>query len=156
MQEDVQALRERVDILTVSCHWGVSGSQELADYQPAVGHAAIDAGADLVIGHHPHVPQGVEVYRGRAIFYSLGNFMFGWERMAGGRRDSLLVHCAVREKALAKVSFVPVWRNEKGQPRTMSPESAEGASIVRTVQGLSKPLKTELKIEGEEVLVWRQ
>ena len=156
MQEDVKALRERVDLLVLSCHWGVSGSQERIDYQTAIGHAAIDAGADLVIGHHPHVPQGIEVYNGRVIFYSLGNFIFGWERMAARRRDGLLVHCAVQEKALTKVSFAPVWRNEKGQPELASPESPEGREIVHTVEELSRPLKTALSVEGEEIVVWRR
>jgi poly-gamma-glutamate synthesis protein (capsule biosynthesis protein) len=155
MQEDVVALRERVDILVVSCHWGVSGSQKLVAYQTAIGHAAIDAGADLVIGHHPHVPQGMEIYNGRAIFYSLGNFFFGWERMAAFQRDGLLVHCAVREKALTKVSFAPVWRNEVGQPRIVSLESAEGQQIVHTVGGLSTPLGTKWNVEKDEVVVWR-
>lgn len=154
MQKDVKALRECVDILVVSCHWGVTGSQELADYQVAIGHAAIDAGADLVIGHHPHVPQGLEVYDERVIFYSLGNFMFGWKRMTG-RRDGLLVHCAVREKKLVKVSFAPVWRNEPGQPQVVSPRSTEGRGVVRTVENLSSPLGTKFKAEGEEVVVWR-
>ncbi len=77
MQQDVRALRECVDVLVVSCHWGVSGSEEIVDYQVEIGHAAIDAGANLVMGHHPHVPQRVEVYNERVIFYSLGNFIFG-------------------------------------------------------------------------------
>ncbi len=154
MQEDVQALRERVDVLVVSCHWGISGSQELADYQTAIGHAAIDAGADLIIGHHPHVPQGVEVYNGRVIFYSLGNFMFGWEQMAVPNREGLLVHCAVVEKALTKVSLAPVWRNEVGQPRNVSPAGTEGQHVVRTVEELSTPLGTDLQVAGEEVVVW--
>jgi len=155
MQEDIKALRGRVDILTVSCHWGVSGNQDLAAYQVAVGHAAIDAGADLVIGHHPHVPQGVEVYSGRAIFYSLGNFIFGWERM-GGRRDGLLVHAAVRERRLTKVSLAPVWRDEKGRPQLVSPKGSEGQGVVRTIEELSRPLKTRLSIEGEEAVVWQR
>ena len=155
MQEAVKALRERVDVLVVSCHWGVSGSQELADYQVTIGHAAIDAGADIVIGHHPHVPQGVEVYNDRVICYSLGNFIFGWERMTK-RRDGLLVHCAVRQKELVKLSLAPVWRNDRGQPQLVSPQSTEGQSVVSTVENLSRPLGTTLKAEGEEVVVWRK
>ena len=48
----------------------------LADYEPLVAHAVIDAGADLILGHHPHLLKGIEVYKGKAIFYSLGNFAF--------------------------------------------------------------------------------
>jgi len=154
MQEDVRALRTQVDILILSCHWGVSGSQTLADYQTTIGHAAIDAGADLVFGHHPHVPQGVEVYKNKAIFYSLGNFMFGWEKMKARHPEGLLIHCAIKEKRLSKVSFAPIWRNDKGQPQLVSIESQEGGPIVETIDALSKPLGTSFKITRNEVIVW--
>jgi hypothetical protein len=56
-------------------HWGVHIVPGLiADYQVEGGHAAIDAGADLIIGHHAHMLKGIEVYKGKVIFYSLGNF----------------------------------------------------------------------------------
>jgi len=48
----------------------------LADYEQVVAHAVIDAGADLILGHHPHLLKGFEVYKGKAIFYSMGNFVF--------------------------------------------------------------------------------
>ena len=80
--------------------------------------------------------------------------MFGWERMAVRNREGLLVHCAVVEKALTKVSFAPVWRNEVGQPRIVSPASTEGRHIVRTVEKLSTPLGTDLQGAGGEVVVW--
>jgi len=70
------------DVVVVGVHWGVphgwtaAFQSELADYQAPLGHMLVDAGADAVIGHHPHVLHGVEVYRGRPIFYSLGNFIF--------------------------------------------------------------------------------
>jgi len=81
MENDVRRLREEVDVVVASCHWGVSGSSVVADYQRVIGHAAIEAGADIVIGHHPHVLQEIEIWQGRPIFYSMGNFAFDWERM---------------------------------------------------------------------------
>ena len=78
MQSDVTRLRPRVDVLVVSCHWGVSSSPGVVSYQQTIGRAAIDAGADVVFGHHPHVVQPVEVWKGRPIFYSMGNFVFDW------------------------------------------------------------------------------
>ncbi|MGH7060041.1 MAG: CapA family protein, partial [Stellaceae bacterium] len=71
---DVAALRERVDIVVASCHWGVG--REVLRYMTEIGHAAIDAGADLVIGHGPHYSLPVEIYRGKPIFYGLGSFSF--------------------------------------------------------------------------------
>lgn len=78
----VEAARSEADLLVLAMHWGVppfwrSRFQDgLADYQIEVGHALIDAGADVIVGHHPHSLQEVEVYRGKLIFYSLGNFVF--------------------------------------------------------------------------------
>ncbi len=72
----ITAAKDQVDYLFVCVHWGVEHTDELTDYQVANGHAYIDAGADAVIGSHPHVLQGMEYYNGKPIFYSLGNFIF--------------------------------------------------------------------------------
>jgi poly-gamma-glutamate synthesis protein (capsule biosynthesis protein) len=74
---DVRAAKRPDNVVVVSFHWGVEGSPVPLPDQRALGRVAIDAGADLVLGHHPHVLQGVEVYGGRRIVYSLGNFVFG-------------------------------------------------------------------------------
>ncbi|OGY84769.1 MAG: hypothetical protein A3F54_03200 [Candidatus Kerfeldbacteria bacterium RIFCSPHIGHO2_12_FULL_48_17] len=73
----VRAARNGVDdVVLVSVHWGNEYQLQSAGFQQAAAHGFIDAGADAVIGHHPHVVQEVEVYAGRPIFYSLGNFIF--------------------------------------------------------------------------------
>jgi poly-gamma-glutamate synthesis protein (capsule biosynthesis protein) len=59
------------------CHWGIEREHYPNSYQTNLGHALIDKGADLVIGNHPHVLQGIEEYNGKIIVYSLGNFSFG-------------------------------------------------------------------------------
>lgn len=75
MLEDIRALRPQVDILIVSQHWGLHFTPAvLADYQRIVAHYALDEGADAVIGHHTHILKGIEVYKGKPIFYSLANF----------------------------------------------------------------------------------
>jgi poly-gamma-glutamate synthesis protein (capsule biosynthesis protein) len=87
MRADISALRPRVDYIIVFTHWGIE-YQTLPDVdQQAMAHLAIDAGADLVVGAHPHVRQTVELYRGKPIIYSLGNFVFdempGYEESRG-------------------------------------------------------------------------
>ena len=78
----IEAAARAADFVVAALHWGVppawrSRFQDgLADYQIEVGHALIEAGADIIVGHHPHSLQAVEVYRGKPIFYSLGNFLF--------------------------------------------------------------------------------
>jgi len=69
-----------VDLVVACCHWGIEGDHYPTDYQQNLGHKLIDAGADLVVGNHPHVLQGVEEYNGKIICYSLGNFSFGGNR----------------------------------------------------------------------------
>jgi poly-gamma-glutamate synthesis protein (capsule biosynthesis protein) len=76
MERDIQSAKQIADVVVVSLHWGVHFLPKvLATYQPEVAHAAIDAGADLILGHHTHLLSAVEVYRGRACFYGMGNFM---------------------------------------------------------------------------------
>jgi poly-gamma-glutamate synthesis protein (capsule biosynthesis protein) len=75
MTRDVALAKTRADIVIVSLHWGIHFVPGvLAQYQKEVAYAAIDAGADLILGHHAHILKGIEIYRGKAIFYSLGNF----------------------------------------------------------------------------------
>jgi poly-gamma-glutamate synthesis protein (capsule biosynthesis protein) len=77
VRADIAEARRNADIVLVSFHWGQEGKTSLRDYQVQLGHAAIDAGAQAVIGHHPHILQGVERYQDGVILYSLGNFTFG-------------------------------------------------------------------------------
>src|SRR5262249_59210874 len=72
--DDIVALTSHADIVVASCHWGLG--QEVLDYMTQIAHAAIDAGAHVVMGHGPHYSLPVEVYKGRPIFYGLGSFAF--------------------------------------------------------------------------------
>lgn len=65
------------DLVFVSCHWGLEGKNYPYEVQRNIGRYAIDVGADGVLGHHPHVIQGIETYKGKEIVYSMGNFCFG-------------------------------------------------------------------------------
>ena len=85
IEEDVSALRKSVDRVVVTLHWGVPYDRHPLPDDREKAHVAIDCGADAVVGHHPHVIQPVEVYKGRPIIYSLGNFVFGsGHSQAGG------------------------------------------------------------------------
>ncbi len=153
MEEDVRRLRAAVDIVVVSCHWGVSGSERVAEYQRAIGRAAIDAGADLVFGHHPHVLQAIEVWRGRPICYSLGNFAFDWAKMRGRHLDGLLVRALVRGRRLARVAVVPMHRDEENLIRLLDPATGAGRSIVERLRALATDDSPALTVEGGEVVV---
>ena len=75
MLEDIREAKKKADIVVVSMHWGIHFKEGvIAGYQKYYAHFAIDAGADLILGHHAHILKPIEIYKGKAIFYSLGNF----------------------------------------------------------------------------------
>ena len=80
VKRDIEDVRAKADLVIVSFHWGKERSNYPNEIQKELGRFAIDQGADLVAGHHPHVIQGIEKYQGRYIVYSLGNFCFGGNR----------------------------------------------------------------------------
>lgn len=75
--EEIRRMRTECDYVIVYVHWGIEKDEMPQDYQRTLGQQYIDAGADLVVGSHPHVLQGIEYYKGKPIVYSLGNFVFG-------------------------------------------------------------------------------
>lgn len=74
--EAVKSLADRTDILVVCLHWGKEGMLQVGEQESELAHLLIDSGADVIMGHHPHVVKKVEMYKGKPIFYSLGNFFF--------------------------------------------------------------------------------
>jgi poly-gamma-glutamate capsule biosynthesis protein CapA/YwtB (metallophosphatase superfamily) len=145
MVRDVEELRTRCDVLVVSCHWGVAGDT-VCDYQQAIGRAAIDAGADLVMGHGPHTLQGVEQYRGRPIFYSLGNFVFDWPAMTGRHLDGLVLRCRIEDRRLHSVELRPVRRGRDNDVRPLTGDDA--ADVLQRVAALSAGFGSPVSADG--------
>ena len=119
--EDIQAIRDEVDWIVVNFHWGV----ELANYpeiwQSELAYFTIDQGADVIVGHHPQVLQGAEIYKGRPIAYSLGNFIFGGN--ARSDYDTAVLKVSLREQQM-KVEFLPV-EVRKYQPKVVRGERGD-------------------------------
>ncbi|MCD8123613.1 MAG: CapA family protein [Lachnospiraceae bacterium] len=91
MIEDIEQARREADVVIVSMHWGIHFKEaEIAEYQRYYAHFAIDHGADLVLGHHAHILKPIEIYKGRVIFYSLGNFAM--EEVTDMLRDQATLH----------------------------------------------------------------
>ena len=107
----IEELRPQVDLLIFAPHWGVEGSYLHNQEQTKLAHAAIDAGADIVYGSHPHVLQPIEEYNGGIIYYSLGNFSFGGN-IYPGDYDSALIQQEILvsdgEVTLGETVTVPV------------------------------------------------
>ena len=92
---------EKCDYVIVNLHWGIESTAALEDYQRTLGRACIDAGADAVIGSHPHVLQGAEFYNGAPIIYSIGNFWFSRTNVY-----TCLLELIIDDKGLS-VKFLP-------------------------------------------------
>lgn len=89
MQQEIEALHKQVDIVAICFHKGDGRvSPAMADYERPLCYAAIDAGADLIIGHHHHLLKGVEVYKGKPIFHGLGNYVTVTYAMTAGYNDT--------------------------------------------------------------------
>jgi len=113
IRKKVKVAAEKVDVLVVSFHWGVEFMKASTRRQRALGRAAIEEGAALVLGHHPHVLQPVDIYRGRPILYSAGAFI--WDsRIRGSDRSAMYVFELSRRSAKLK-DTIPV-RIVRAQP----------------------------------------
>lgn len=107
MQSDVMDIRKRCDVVIVSMHNGVEYTLKPTEAQAAFAHAAIDAGATLVVGHHPHVVQPEENYKNGVIFYSLGNFVFDQYQRALTQHGEL-VEVSFLGKKILSIHIMPV------------------------------------------------
>jgi poly-gamma-glutamate capsule biosynthesis protein CapA/YwtB (metallophosphatase superfamily) len=159
LAEDIRAAREQADVVIVSWHWGLSpyqvhpnagaGEVEVMEYQQEMGHFAIDSGADMVIGHHSHQPQPIEVYKGKPILYSLANFVHD----LGGFRErtlmAMLVHCLISDGKIQRLSYVPGIIRGHGPPDFARPSQV--AEVVKCISEMSSPFGTQFEVGEEEV-----
>lgn len=140
--EEIRRQKEENDFVAVCIHWGIERDEKPQEYQKTMGQQMIDAGADLVIGSHPHVLQGIEYYKGKPIVYSLGNFVFG---------------SSIPRTALLQVS----WENPQGtkpdktRGEGQEKEGKEGEEeteepILRLIPGTSASGYTRMLTDKEE------
>lgn len=131
----VQSARQNADLVIVVAHWGKERTTKLEKHQTSLAHAFIDAGADLIIGGHPHVLQGMERYKGKWIVYSTGNFIFTKKSSAPDTWDTAVFEAKCSKKGDCQMKLLP-FRTEVGQPVPLQGE--EGAEVLRKVESLSK------------------
>jgi poly-gamma-glutamate capsule biosynthesis protein CapA/YwtB (metallophosphatase superfamily) len=150
-KEDIAALRPRVDVLVASCHWGLW--KDVLQYMTDIAHAAIDAGADIVMGHGPHYSLPVEVYKGKAIFYGLGNLSFHTGH--GGRKHGdwigMLVRAGVSKQGIEGVTFQFARHNEGN--KTFLCDMAKEKEELAEITERSAKFGTKFVTEGDEVRV---
>jgi len=167
----VTAAKRAADVCIVGIHWGVPNGwvaqvqDPIAQYQRPVARALIEAGADAVVGHHPHVLHGIEVINGRPIFYSLGNFLFhtlhvgaqpvlrridpmySWRSLRSPvNQDSAVAVISFEAGRPSAVELIPVIVNAKGEPELAGPRDA--ARILASLTDMSAPLGARIDIQG--------
>lgn len=140
--EDVAAAKKRADLVVVSFHWGAELMDTPKQYQRELARLSIDSGADLVLGHHPHILQGMESYKGRLIAYSLGNFAFG----SRSRKctESVMLEVRLARGGPREARIIPVCVDNlktNFQPAIVSGEA--GRAILANLLRISKPLGLE-------------
>jgi poly-gamma-glutamate synthesis protein (capsule biosynthesis protein) len=150
VKDDITAVRKQAAIVIVTAHWGEEGTTRLREYQPRLARMMIDSGADAVIGHHPHVLQGIECYKRGIIFYSLGNFAFASKSRVADR--TLLVRLRFDgDKRAAELVPVNILHREVG----FQPTPLTGVNAAKSMEQLKKlpPANLSVRKEGERYLV---
>lgn len=149
---DVTRCRHEVDHLIVSLHWGVEYSEYPTPDQVDIGHRIIDAGACLIVGHHPHIIQGYEKYKEGLILYSLGNFCdsdLEWQstdktyfsKLKEADRESIMALVRFSKTDLVDIEFKPTWLNDLGQPEVAVDQMEEDlrAKLARRSDVIARP-----------------
>lgn len=134
----IAAAKKQADLVVVVVHWGKERVEQYDELQQSLGHSFIDAGADLVIGGHPHVLQGIEPYKGKWIAYSTGNFIFTrstvpatWETAVFQAECSIKGQCSLELKPMHAELAQPVPMNEEDGQRLLQRVEALSAGQVK-------------------------
>jgi poly-gamma-glutamate synthesis protein (capsule biosynthesis protein) len=141
MADLIATAKKEADFIIAAFHWGLSQSRALTQPQMSLGRAAVDAGAGLVIGHHPHILQAAEVYNDGLILYSLGNFVFDL-------LPNFLVKVNVSDGVVKDAIFLPVWINDAGQPELTGKTHKQNQETLHMLRKLSAVRETDVSISS--------
>jgi poly-gamma-glutamate synthesis protein (capsule biosynthesis protein) len=136
---EIRQLNSDIDNIIVSFHWGQENAVIPTSKQVEFAHKVVDAGADLVLGHHPHVLQSIETYKGKLILYSLGNFVF--DNSGKLQKESVIFRCKFKNGQLIKPELIPVYINNC-QPEIASQQTS--TDIFEHLKKVSNPFNTSL------------
>jgi poly-gamma-glutamate synthesis protein (capsule biosynthesis protein) len=179
MAEDIESAKSKADIVILSLHWGIHFvPAQLADYQRETARKAIDCGADLILGHHPHILKGIEVYKGKAIMYSLGNFAIEqpaafmkdlyktsrhreieelnpqWDEkreypLPPATRKSLIIKCVISKKRIQRISFLPVYLTDRSEPEILKSGDERFEDVVGYIDEITSDQRIDTRFTRE-------
>jgi poly-gamma-glutamate synthesis protein (capsule biosynthesis protein) len=179
MLHDIAAAKKAADAVVVSIHWGIHFvPRMIAEYQPTAAKAAFAAGADLILGHHAHVPKAIGVHDGKVCFYSLSNFIMSApahtpEKAAAFRKKygvpldpdyphlsygtdakrSLIAKAVLGADGVKKVSFLPVLIDKQLRPEVLLHGDPRFDDAMEYMQWASEDFGCRLVREGNEVAI---
>ncbi|MCX5513938.1 hypothetical protein C3941_20645 [Kaistia algarum] len=157
----VRDAKAQCDFLVVTIHWGFGSGEDLAEYQLPLGRALIDAGADVVHGHHPHAIHGIGFHQAKPIFFSAGTFIGQQVFLdaspqvhalwAGMSPDGYVASLDIEGGAIRAIRLLPTTLNEQRLP--VRAEGAIADRITERIGRLSGPLGAQVEPSGGEILV---
>ncbi len=179
MKTDIHRLRENCDVLVVSLHKGLGHTPaKIADYEKEVSYAAIDAGADLIVGHHAHILRGIEFYKGKPIFHGLCNFVAYAPILAAKSNDAwakrrrelfgfepdpeyptypfhpdaiytMIAQCEIENGKITEVSYVPLIVDQESRPLVMRRDT-DGQRVFDYVERITREAELNARYEWAE------
>lgn len=182
MAADIRKAKQQADIVIMTDHWGIHNAPVvIPDYEFEVGHVAIDAGADLVLGTHPHIMKGIEVYNGKVIVHSLANFVMetgvadregfirsmrikSWPELNAriyrprhpDQSKSLIIKVVISAKKIQRVSYIPVQLDlDWASPEPLKRTDARAQAIFQYQAEITEAagLNTRFSWDGDEIVV---
>lgn len=183
VMDDIASLRRQVDVVIPALHGGVVWVPRVVpDYQVTLARACIDAGADLVLAHGAHIPKAIEVYRGKAIFYSLSVFCMtkpfpapqwgeapwvhgalrnhtdqdpDYPLLPYGKdaRRTLLAKAVLTKRGVKRVSFLPMTIDRQYRPEVLRNGDPRFADMLRYMEWASEGFEHNFVVDGDEVIV---
>ncbi len=151
IRKNIESVRDNADIVVLSLHWGLENKSEVHPAAREFAHNLIDAGADVILGHHPHVPRGVEVYGDGLIIYSMGNFIFSHNHDYWG--DNFLVNIRASKKGLQSAQITAL---AGAGPDLMQPFPLKGErafSLLKDIKQRSQEFGTQLTIVDNQGII---
>lgn len=147
IRKDIKKLKRKNNLVFISLHWGLEHTEYPAKYQRKLAKQIIDAGADGIIGHHPHIPQGIEIYKDKPIIYSLGNVISGFYHP--NYKDNIMVALHYKKNVLTKLDIIPI-AGENGkmhfQPYVLKGEKA--LTAISKINYLSRFFNTKIIVNN--------
>lgn len=153
IREDIQRIRKQVNFVILSFHWECKKeSQNIHPEARKFAHLAIDAGADVILGHGLHVPRGIEIYNKKLIIYSLANFIFGHNHEYW--MNNFLARLILSPDQIKRIEIIPISGKGKNlaQPYKLKGEAAR--NTLRNIKILTEELNTKMTIEEDLGIVF--